>query len=283
MSTIGPHSARVIASRRAVNAGHPRPAAPGSAPRSAPPPGIACGRRAPLGRTPRIPTMRTGSTWRPVCRASSPMPGWNGLMSPVMVRVPSGNRTTCQPACSRPFGRGDRVRAAPSAVEREGAQPGGDQPARPLRGEVVGGSRRGEPLAVLRAEGETERGEVEVAGVGGADEGRPFERGKVLPADDPRTHQEPADERADEPRRDLARDDRGARELPACRGRGPAGALGRDGGRLARGCSSLGWRPVIAGAILRVRWVGVETVSREAKPDSRARCPLRRRLSPRRG
>jgi len=49
-----------------------------------------------------MPTMRTGRTWRPVWRASSPIPGWNGLISPVVVRVPSGNRTTCQPAARRP-------------------------------------------------------------------------------------------------------------------------------------------------------------------------------------
>ena len=129
-----------------------------------------------------MPTMRTGSTWRPVWRASSPMPGWNGLMSPVIVRVPSGNRTTCQPAAQQPFRRGDRVRPAPGPVERECTQPGGHQPARSLRGEVVGGGGGGQALPVLRAERQADRGEVEVAGVGGADERRPLERGEVLPA-----------------------------------------------------------------------------------------------------
>ena len=65
--------------------------------------------------------MRTGSTWRPVCRASSPIPGWNGLMSPVMVRVPSGNRTTCQPACSSPSAAA--IESAPRPVRLNAKAP----------------------------------------------------------------------------------------------------------------------------------------------------------------
>ena len=205
--------------------------APGSERRSAPPPGAGAAAAPPLGSTCRMPTMRTGRTCRPVWRASSPIPGWNGLISPVVVRVPSGNRTHVPAGGQEALRGGDGVCTATGPVEGERAQPGGHEPARLLGREVVGRRGGGHPAPVSRAQGQADRGEVEVAGMGGADERRPLELVEVLAAHDPRSHQEPADERPDEPRRDLAGDDRRTGELPAGRGRGPACSLGDCGCR----------------------------------------------------
>ena len=49
------------------------------------------------------------------------MPGWNGLMSPVVVRVPSGNITTCQPAASRPSAAA--IESAPRPVRLNAKAP----------------------------------------------------------------------------------------------------------------------------------------------------------------
>jgi hypothetical protein len=119
-------------------------------------------------------------------------------------------------ASEQGLGGGHRIRArGPDELER--AQPGGEEPAHPVGAPVVGGDGGREPAPVVRAEREAERGRVQVARVGGADDRGLVQLREVLGAAHARAAHEPAEDRPEQARRRLARERRGAAELPAVR------------------------------------------------------------------
>ena len=193
--------------------------------------GYRWGRALPFGRTRRIPTTRH---WQHLA-AGVPGEQPDARLERVDVarRRPRPLREQDDvPACGeQALGGGDGVRATARSVEGERPEPRRHEPADSLRREVVGGRGGGDAAAVLRPEGEADRGEVEVAGVRRGDERRALELGEVLSSGHPRPDEEPADDRAEQARGDLAGDDGSRRELPAARRRDAPVLLASPGRR----------------------------------------------------
>ena len=115
----------------------------------------------------------------------TPIPGRNGAIVPVRLRVPSGKSATCHPSRSRSFDPIDGFAGPLVAVEREGRRAGEHQEAAHRVVEEVIGSRgdRESPPDPARQRPLEERN-VEMAAVIGADDDRFAQGSGMLGADD---------------------------------------------------------------------------------------------------